>query len=80
MIFGKNRIISEAKKDFEAIVTSNLPEPDKLDELVTLRNYLKETYILSGKYEEFQRSLREIKKLINKIDLHWWSIFTSKKS
>lgn len=78
MIFGKSRIISEAKKDFEAIVISNLPEQDKLDELVILRNYLKETYILSGKYEEFQSALREIDKLINEIDSYWWNLFTSK--
>lgn len=78
MIFGKSRIISEAKKDFEAIITSDLSDQDKLNELVILRNYLKETYILSGKYEEFQRSLREIKKIINIIDSHWWNLFTSK--
>lgn len=76
MIAGKTRIVYESKKEFESILKADLSEKDKLNELVKLRNYLKETYIMSGKYEEFPRPLKEIENLIAEIDAHWWKVFT----
>jgi len=76
LIAGKTRILFESKKEFDSILKAESSEEDQLNELVKLRNYLKETYIMSGKYEEFPRQIKEIEKLIAEIDAHWWKVFT----
>lgn len=78
MITSKSRIINEAKDEFEQIKFLNLTEEEKLNELVKLRNFLKETYILSGYYDDFKSLLNEIESLINDIDTYWWDLFTKR--
>jgi len=76
LIISKHQIIKEAKDEFEQIMESNLTEDEKLNELVKLRNYLKETYILSGFYDEYQSLVNDLESLISDIDSCWWDIFT----
>lgn len=78
MIFSKTQIVNDAAEEFKAIINSNLTENEMLEELVNLRNYLKETYILSGKYDESPSLLNRIESLINEIDEFWWELFTKR--
>lgn len=63
LIAGKTRIIFESKKEFDSILKADSSEEDKLNEFVKLWNYLKETYIQNGEYEEFSRLIMKIDNL-----------------
>lgn len=76
LIVTKSQIISEVKKEFNSIKQSDLSVNEKLNELVNLRNYLKETYIFGRNYQEYGIFLKQIERLINEIDSYWWMIFT----
>lgn len=82
MIFmGRFRIINEAKKEFEWIKNAKLNESEKLNELVDLRNYLKETFLLMEKVkEDYPNFYKDLTILVSEIDKYWWKMFTGGKT
>ena len=75
------KVIRECREEFNWIKNAQFNNAEKLNELVDLRNYLKETYQLSEAKREKYASLQEdITILISEIDKHWWDLFTKGKT
>lgn len=75
------KVVRECKEEFNWIKNAQINNSDKLNELVDLRNYLKETYQLTEAKRKKYASLQEdITILINEIDKYWWELFTKGKA
>lgn len=78
---GRFRMLNEARKEFDWIKKAKLTKSEKLNELVDLRNYLKETYqFTEAKRKKFASLQEDITILINEIDKYWWELFTKGKA
>lgn len=75
---SKSKIITEASSEFEWIKSSLLEKDEKLNELVDLRNYLTESYVMKKRYEDHYMFLQKVSNLITEIDQYWWKLFTEK--
>jgi len=76
LVVGRFRIVNESKEEFEWIKnSSSLSKEEKLNELVDLRNYLKETYLLK-KLAGNDTFKENVSNIINEIDKYWWHLFT----
>ena len=77
MLTGRFGIVQEAKSEFDWIKNSKLHRDEKLKELMELRNYLKETFLLHRENEDDNHTFREkLTILVNDIDKFWWKVFT----
>lgn len=77
MIKGKFAVVQEANEYFTWIKGNHLDGNEKLNELVQLRNFLKETFVLKNKDKEENRDfIAKIDLLISEIDRYWWKLFT----
>ena len=77
-IVSKNQVITEARNEFHWIKNSTLEKDEKLNELVDLRNYLTESYVMKKRYEDHYMFLQKVSNLITEIDQYWWKLFTEK--
>jgi len=76
VLVSKNKIITEASSEFEWIKSSSLEKDEKLNELVDLRNFLTETYLMNKRYKQHYKLLQEVSNLVSEIDKYWWKLFT----
>jgi len=67
---GRFRIYHEAAEEFEWIKNTYMTKDNRLNELVDLRNYLKEN-VRRG-----HAAYDKVTTLINEIDCYWWDLFT----